>query len=213
MILFNIITPCYRWKELGWIRDSIIQAIQNADSKAFLVVWYIVFDTTKITKDIKNINDFKNILNSNYFTIIYEYVGGEGISGNLQRNHALDKITNGWICWIDDDNIMHSDYFKIIVPVIRNTRDVIDDGGIQAYNIPKEIQGITYASDIRAGNNISVCNIDTAQFTLKRELIGDTKWDVNRYDADGVFISEIYNNNKDKFIILDDVLCYYNKLR
>ena len=72
---------------------------------------------------------------------------------------------------------------------------------------------------LRLANNVAYGLIDVAQFTLKRKLIGSTRFDLYNYAADGIFIESIFkgkdNNgkeNRNKFVITDDILCYYNKV-
>jgi glycosyltransferase involved in cell wall biosynthesis len=55
-----------------------------------------------------------------------------------------------------------------------------------------------------------VGKIDSAQFLLRRDLIGETRFKKFDYKADGYFIEEIYKRNPDDFIFIDKVLCYYN---
>jgi hypothetical protein len=43
-------------------------------------------------------------------------------------------------------------------------------------------------------------------------LRNDERWITDKYDADGYYIVNCYNKNKDKHIYVDNDLCYYNKL-
>jgi hypothetical protein len=49
-------------------------------------------------------------------------------------------------------------------------------------------------------------------FLIDYNLIKDIKWVNDRYDADGIFISDIYKSNPDKWIYVNDITSYYNKL-
>ena len=62
------------------------------------------------------------------------------------------------------------------------------------------------------GNNIKVCEIDTAMFIIPYKLCKNEKWILDKYEADGFYIVECYNKNKDKHIFVDNDLCYYNKI-
>jgi len=42
------------------------------------------------------------------------------------------------------------------------------------------------------------------------QLCNDIKWINDRYDADGYYITECYEKNKNNHIFVDNVLCYYH---
>ena len=57
-----------------------------------------------------------------------------------------------------------------------------------------------------------VGGIDTAMFILPYKICKNEKWILDRYDADGCYIVECYNKNKNIHIFIDNDLCYYNKI-
>jgi len=178
----TIITPSYRVNNLLEIKKSI--------NFEYIEEWIIVYDGSKITD---NPNIFENQENNK----IKEYVfKGEGISGNPQRNFALTKITNPdtLIYYLDDDNIFHPDMYKLL--------NIIDNDKIYTFNQYNRIKG----------NNINVNHIDTAMVIMPYKLCKNIKWILNRYDADGYYIKECYDKNKNIHIYVDNDLCYYNKI-
>ena len=44
------------------------------------------------------------------------------------------------------------------------------------------------------------------------KLCQGERWQIEKYDADGIFIENIYKKNKEKHIYIDEDLSYYNKL-
>jgi len=54
--------------------------------------------------------------------------------------------------------------------------------------------------------------IDTAMIIIPYSLCKDIRWIPFLYEADGFYIVECYNNNKNKHIFVDNDLCYYNNL-
>ena len=62
------------------------------------------------------------------------------------------------------------------------------------------------------GNNINVGHVDSHNFIVNHNIIGDTLWNIERYDADGYFAVECFSKSKNK-IWLDKVLSTYNLLR
>ena len=178
----TIITPSYRVNNLLEIKKSI--------HFEYIEEWIIVYDGSKITD---NPNIFENQENNK----IKEYVfKGEGISGNPQRNFALTKITNPdtLIYYLDDDNIFHPDMYKLL--------NIIDNDKMYTFNQYNRING----------NNINVGKIDTAMVIIPYKLCKNVKWILNKYEADGYYIKECYDENKNIHIYVDNDLCYYNKI-
>jgi hypothetical protein len=178
----TIITPSYRTNNLLKIKNSI-----NFD---YVEEWIIVYDGNKITD---NPNLFENQENNKIKEYVYK---GEGISGNPQRNFALTKITNpdALLYYLDDDNIVHQNMYQLL--------NIIDNTKIYTFNQFNRIKG----------NNVCVKHIDTAMIIIPYKLCQNIKWILDRYDADGYYIQECYNNNKNTHIFVDNDLCYYNKI-
>ena len=44
------------------------------------------------------------------------------------------------------------------------------------------------------------------------KICKNEKWILDKYDADGYYIVECYNKNKNIHIFIDNDLCYYNKI-
>jgi predicted O-methyltransferase YrrM len=178
----TLITPSHRVNNLSEIIKSI--------NFEFIEEWIIVYDGGIIHD---NPYLFKN--NNKIKEYIYKCKDG-GISGNSQRNYALSKITNSntLIYYLDDDNIIHPDLYRLF--------NIITDNKIYTFN---QYDGIK-------GNNINPRRIDTVMFIIPYNLCKDIKWRLDLYDADGYYIQECYNKNKENHIYVDNDLCYYNKL-
>jgi len=178
----TVITPSYRVNNLLTIKKSL--------NFEYIEEWIIVYDGSKI---IKNPKIFENQENNK----IKEYVfKGPGISGNPQRSYALTKITNPdtLLYYLDDDNIFNQNMYKLL--------NIIDNDKMYTFN---QYNGIK-------GNNIKVCKIDTAMVIIPYKLCKNVRWELHKYIADGLYIVECYNKNKNKHIFIDNDLCYYNKL-
>ena len=177
----TIITPSYRLNNLLEIKKSI-----NFD---YVDEWIIVYDGSKIINNPKLFEDDK----------IKEYVykcNYKGISGNPQRNFALDNITNPdtLLYFLDDDNIIHPNLYRLL--------NIIDNTKMYSFNQYNRIKG----------NNICVNKIDTAMVLIPYKSCENIKWILNLYNADGYYIQECYNKNKKKLIYVNNDLCYYNKI-
>ena len=179
----TIITPSYRVDNLLVVKNSI-----NFD---YVDEWIIVYDGSKISE---NPNIFQNNNNNNK---IKEYIfQGDGVSGNPQRNYALTKIIHPdtFIYYLDDDNIMHPDFHKLI--------NIIDENKFYTFNQINRLKG----------NNINLGAIDTAMFLIDYKLCKNISWINEKREADGYYIMECYSQNKENHIIIDNDLCYYNNI-
>ena len=63
------------------------------------------------------------------------------------------------------------------------------------------------------GNNINIGYIDTAMVIIPFNSCKNIKWKLDVYEADGYYIKESYDNNKDKHVYINQDLCYYNFLQ
>lgn len=176
----TIITPSYRIDNLIEIKKSI-----NFD---YIDEWIIVYDGNKIYN---NPLLFKN--NDKIKEYIYK-CPNNGISGNPQRNYALTKINNPntLLYYLDDDNIMHQDIYKLL--------NIIDNDKMYTFDQYNKIKG----------NNINIGYIDTAMTIIPYNLCKDIKWILDKYDADGYYIKECYEKNKDFHVYVNNDLCFYN---
>ena len=188
METIHIITRCTRPQNLLTVKESIF-------TDKFIIKWYIIFDTSSL----ENI-DFSILSELNEYNI--SFIKGEsGDYGHDLINQTIDKIDSGFIYILDDDNIIHPDFYSNIET---------DKSGV-VFN--QKIGGKDFTGlDIRQSSpeNMFVSKIDSAQFLLRRDLIGETRFKKFDYKADGYFIEEIYKRNPDDFIFIDKVLCYYN---
>ena len=181
----TLITPSYRINNLLEIKKSI--------NFEYIEEWIIVYDGSKI---INNPRLFENQENNKIKEYVYKCEHG-GISGNPQRNYALNTITNpnAIIYYLDDDNVIHPNFYKLL--------NIVDNNKIYTFNQCNRIKG----------NNINVCKIDTAMVILPYKLCSNIRWILNKYESDGFYIKECYDKNKNKHIYVDNDLCYYNKIR
>ena len=58
-----------------------------------------------------------------------------------------------------------------------------------------------------------VDRIDLAQFVLRRDLIGSWRFNLPAYNSGSCFIQGGYQEHAGDFAFIDQVLCYYNRLR
>jgi predicted O-methyltransferase YrrM len=182
----TIITPSYR--------VHLLKEIEKNMNFEYIDEWIIVYDGSKITDNPKI---FENQGNNK----IKEYIHTDltGVGGNPQRNYGLNRIANpnALVHFLDDDNIVH--------PNMYNLMKIIDNSKLYTFNQPNRVYG--YGDDVR------IWRIDTAMYIIPYKIYTNERWITDMLDADGRYIVECYNKNKDIHIFVDNDLCYYNKLR
>jgi glycosyltransferase involved in cell wall biosynthesis len=197
---FNIVTRCTRPQFLKTVKESIFKTIK------FDIKWWVVFDT-RVIKDIDA--EFLSELQSIGGTPLF-FEGVEGDFAHTLLSKTIDLIEDGFIYFLDDDNILHEDFWDEMSKAIKENPDK------RGFIFHQKIGGKDFTGqDIREGKpeNTKVRHIDMAQFVLSRDLIGEVRFVPNDYIADGYFIEKIYRQSPDDFFFIDKVLCYYNELK
>jgi hypothetical protein len=129
---------------------------------------------------------------------IYLHRNSTSIAGHSQRNYALELIKNGHVYMNDDDTLI---YPKLWDNIKNLTNDFIT------------FDQLTSNGGIRLkGGDVRVGGIDSHNFIVSKDLINDTKWIIDRYDADGYFATECHSKCKSP-IIINKPLSVYNQLR
>jgi len=186
--LINLITPCSRPDNLEKISKSI-----NIPRDKYR--WLVCYDS-------KDYPDWKLLpFNCEFYCLKDE----RSISGNAQRNLCLDlsqslwePIEESYIYFLDDDITVH----PLLWENIKNlSNDFISfsqenkDGSLRL-----------------KGDKVMLNHIDSHNFLFKGSLLGNSRWALDRRDADGLFAYEIYQKAKNP-IFIDKVLSTYNSLR
>jgi len=150
--------------------------------------WIVVFDSLTLP-DKSYIPD-----NCEY----YAHKDPNSKVGNGQRNFALDLVKTGYIYFNDDDTMLHPELWDNIKDC---DEDFISFAQVSTNN------GIRLT-----GRVIKIKNIDSHNFLVSNNLVGDTRWRIDVYEADGFFAIDCYEKATRKKYI-DKVLSIYNQLR
>lgn len=193
-----LITPCSRINNLYKIKKTIdFEKIKK---------WIIVYDASVIKRKKKLFIKCKNIEELFHKDEL-------SVSGNSQRNFALNylnkkKDKNFFLYFLDDDNILHKNFYKIIKK-LDNKKKLIytfDQLRKQKIFINNKFQYVK----ILKGNTIKTGYIDIAMFLPNFSLINNIRWVKKKYTADGDYIVKCMKNNKKKHKYLSVVGCHYN---
>lgn len=117
------------------------------------------------------------------------------------RNTAFDKIQDGYIWCLDDDNIPHPDFFSTIRPLLSTPGKVFYfncDYGPRLWNLKASFPPVPR-------------RVDMSQCVFDRSVVGDLRMQEAPLE-DGVFFRDLFRKNRSAWQIIDRTLCYHNKL-
>lgn len=203
MNTIHIITRCTRPNNLLILRDSIKKNLNDN----IVFTWTICFDS-RILKDIdvELLSELQN--NSNFISKVdFKYLKGD-YWGLSQLNDIILSFNDGWIYHLDDDNILHDNFSNVLITKFSSDKDIIV---FSQYVGGKDFSGL----DIREAksDNMVVSKVDLAQWLINVSIHKEGYLYGSGYTADGQLIEKVYNDKKDKFIFIDEVLSYYNYLQ
>jgi hypothetical protein len=176
----TIITPCCRQQNIPILYNSI--QFDKIDT------WIIVYDTSRGRSYSK--------LYDGHPQIVEVDCDGVGLAGHPQRNYGINMVDDGFIYFLDDDNIIHPNFWSIV--------GQLNSNHFYTFNQQRT------ADTILRGNKIRLRHIDTAMFIVHKQHIKHITWITDQYDADGIFISQIHNHNYGAHIYVNKIGCYYN---
>jgi len=148
--------------------------------------WIVVFDALEIPANVPNNCEAYCIKDNN------------SIYGNAQRNFGIDLVTNGHVYFNDDDTIIQPTLWDEI-----KDKDYADFISFKQSNKDNTLR--------LEGIEIAINYIDSHNFITSLQSI-NTRWVLDRYDADAVFAIECYKNAK-KTLYIPKVLSVYNSLK
>lgn len=193
----NIITRCSRLGNLIDISKSIFNTTK------FDVTWYLIFDKNFIKSlDLDLLFELHKL---NTKLLFDQSISGD--HGHQLINKCLDTIKDGWVYVLDDDNLIHENFYDRIYTEMKSNSDK------NGFIFNQKIGGIDFTGqDVRycSPEHTKVSKIDMAQFLLNRKLIGENRIVLGQYVGDGIFIENLYSQNISEFHFINEILCYYN---
>jgi len=196
----NIITRCTRTSNLLTIKENVFSSPKGVNS-----TWHIIFDTGAL-KDI-DAETLSQISGKN--TKLHFVDGKKGGMLYPETSALIETFKDGWIYLLDDDNILHEDFYASIKGSIKENPDAY------VHLVSQQVDGKDFTNlDVRIASpkNTAYQRIDIAQMVLNRRVF-DTQSFSADYAADGFFIEKVYNEHPDKFVWINNVLSHYNYLQ
>jgi hypothetical protein len=123
--------------------------------------------------------------------------------GNLQRQEAINRVTDGLVYMLDDDNAMHPEFWPWFA-----TNAFL--GHIYTFDQMRGSRRNPAQPAILRGSKPTYACIDTAQILFDRALVGNVSWAAAAYGADGMFIEALVARNRAKHIYVPQILAYHN---
>ena len=187
--MLTIITPCCRPANLPALRESIdLDAIER---------WIIVHDTT-MTRGV-----YSPLFDHPKITELGHISSPGTCSGNSQRNVALRLVRYGLVYFLDDDNVIHPDFWKI-APLFK-------EGHFYTFDQQRWDEFVATPGGIFKGDTPRLQKIDTAQYVVDVRMA--RPWKEDDYKADGLFIEDIFLRFSQEHEYIPVVASYYNFLR
>ena len=181
-MLLNIITPCSRPLNLKAIAESINIPRENYR-------WIVVFDFP-IPPD-------QSVIPDNCEWYCHQMQGS--IVGHAQRNFAMSIVDKGHIYFNDDDTCIHPDLWE-------NIKNCGHNDFISFPQLHKQ------GGHRIEGNVIDVGGIDSHNFIVSHEIAKNFQFNINQYEADGIFAKDCYGLARSRFYT-PTPLSVYNLLR
>jgi len=198
----HFITRCTRPENLRQVRESIFKN----KPEAVEIIWNVIFDVKKVSELPTDIlHDIKCKDTRFHFTQCGDWKCQYHFANELMTFYIRD----GFVYFVDDDNILHQDFYTSILKLYA------ENPNSRGFVFSQWVGGNDFSGvDIRyaSKDNVKVGTIDLAQFMFHWKLpfeyqtmFGDG------YCGDGDFIVGLFQNGADKeFAFTKSILSYYN---
>lgn len=198
--MINLVTAVSRPENLRRIHRSICASLARSSLNA---KWILVTDGPGVIPP-----KTEALLKEGPFEVVnIIHLGGACSYGINQKNAGLDSLTDGYFHCIDDDNIVHPDFFPGIERAIRaNPRQRAFVFGQKRWD---NIKSLTASAD-----RMVYGKVDNTMFVVHTSLIGAHRYDLSRSGReDFLFFRNLYDLHRDEFVFIPDTLAYYNFIR
>ena len=199
----SIITRATRLQNLKAVKESVFNNIPNGCE----INWHIVFDTTNL-KDI----DAELLCDLKDDSTIYHFEKGDAI-GMLypQCSAIISKLGDGWVYFLDDDNIIHESFYEYVLKASIEYSD--KKIHVVSQNVDgKDFTNLTYR--VAAPEFMKVQGVDLAQYIVSTDVYNEYEYTyLPDYRADGILISAVHAEHPEWFTFTTEILSHYNYLQ
>ena len=121
--------------------------------------------------------------------------------GGKGKSLIIETIKSGWVYILDDDNLIHENFFPKAYALIKSYPD-------KRVFFFSQHNRLAVTQDSIVGHR----HIDTAMFLSHAYMFSSYKYEYS-YSADGSYARYCNKDHPDKIQKVGEVLCYYNKFR
>jgi glycosyltransferase involved in cell wall biosynthesis len=188
----NVITRCVKLGNLRKIEESL---------RGIPVRWWVLFDVNSVDQVDTDILYWLGNLG---FSEIRFFKSDPKTHGSDMINLVLPEIPDDeWIYVLDDDNLMHPDFWNRISDV-KTDRQIIC--------VSQFVGGTDFSGvEIREAcpENMKVGGVDSAQLVIRKGSVGTFP---ESYFFDGMFVERVLGEFPDGILYVNEVLSYYNRI-
>lgn len=196
----NLVTSVSRVTNLPAIYKSIQDSISGTDVNAR---WILVFDAPGDVPD----NILRMIREASRIKIERViYPGPPMRFGICQKSRGIDLIEDGFYHCLDDDNIVHPEFFKGI------ERAMAKHPEKKAFVFNQQ-RWDGHGDLLARPDRMIEFLVDDTMFVVHKDLIGSDRYDVEKSGTEDFhFFRKLYDKDPDAFVFIDEYLAYYNYL-
>lgn len=202
MVVLNVVTALSRPANIPAILASLESVAEVPDIS---VRWLVVYDTPSqsewLPKGLREATASKIIK-----VVPLAWTRGPCRFGINQKNYGLDNTERGYYHLLDDDNIIHPEFFKKLAEVIKA------NPGKMAFGFNQrrwDQHGDLPCSPDRMWPG----KIDNTMFVVHTDFIGSKRYDLSKAGIeDGYFFHELHNQDRSAWVFPNEYVTYYNYL-
>lgn len=184
----RIITAVSRPYNLTKMQDNI-----NSSFRSFIPAWHLYYDNRfALNNQVKSPQKITD--------------ASMDCSGAPQKNLGLSEFKDGLCCFLDDDNLIHSDFEKWLLYAICRSPS-------SNFYVFSQYRPITGRILVAHADNVKKDCIDIGQIVFRREAISTERFREKCYTSDWFWINELWEKDPVSFYFCDKVAVHYNVLR
>jgi len=198
--VIHLVTAVSRPENLPRIHKSISLAISRSKLKT---KWILVVDDVSAIPPAMDA-----ILKDGAFEVEkIVHRDGKCSYGIDQKNAGMASIADGYYHCIDDDNIVHRNFFSGL------ERAMTAHPGKRAFVFGQQ-RWDTIKSLVASPDRMEYGKIDNTMFAVHSSLIGSHRYDLSRSGREDFhFFRKLYDLHRDEFVFISETLAYYNYIR
>lgn len=201
MRVLNAMTSVSREYNLPRILHSLKAAVAGT---GFVVRWIQVFDAPGPQTSYGSKLDGEG---GDVEAARFVFRGQRSVWAVAQKNFGMDQMVDGFYVCLDDDNVLHPNFIRVL------ERAVTANPDRKAFVVGQR-RWDTHGNIPAIPGNVRPGFIDSAQFIIHSSLIGPTRYDqAYAGQEDGRFVSEMYARAPGEFVFVDEIASYFNYLR